>query len=82
MVNTEVEHWEIRAPLDYEGPNYTAGELKSDLGSFLKTQTGATYHAYDDWEFQYFCCVLPKETALLFCLQHPKYNGSFKVGKT
>ena len=79
MVNTDNEIWSIRAPLDYEGLNYSAAELKSDLGAFLSTQTSARYTAYDDWEFQYFNCSLPKQTALLFILKHPKYAGSFTI---
>lgn len=80
MVITEQEIWSIRAPLDYEGVNYTAGELKSDLGAFFATQPSGWYKAYDDWEFQYFNCSLPKETALLFILKHPKYAESFNRG--
>lgn len=77
MVSTDTETWSIRAPLDYEGVNYTAGELKSDLGEFFSTLEEPVYSAYDDWEFQYFNCSMPKEQALLFILKHPKYERSF-----
>lgn len=80
MVITDKEIWSIRAPLDYEGPNYTAGELKSDLGSFFASIEQPEYRAYDDWEFQYFNCSMPKEQALMFLLKHPKYERSFTRG--
>jgi len=80
MVSTDLEYWEISAPLDYEGLNYTAGQLKTDLSQFFSTLENPEYRAYDDWEFQYFKCSMPKEQALMFILKHPKYETSFKVG--
>lgn len=70
-------NWQITAALDYEGLNYTAGQLKQDLKSFFQNRPSAEYSARDDWQWGYFECRVDEYTRFQIELCYPKYSGSF-----